>query len=142
MNEPCGPPWLQIHLSTAVILMFVAGLILWANCGRRHAKTIISVSFNSLTRSHATTIHEGHGFPVIWVESPVSCSGSTTTHDRIDEPEIDEPLPFVPSREWHYGALVLDVISGLVVLVATACLCEWRIRRRAAARIASPAAPR
>lgn len=40
-----GRPWFQLHLSTAVVLMFVAGGLLWANTKRASAIYGWSLSF-------------------------------------------------------------------------------------------------
>lgn len=105
-------PWFQLHLSTCVVLMVVAGVLVWQNviisrisCGR-------GPDFSGTST--------GNGFPLICYESGHELSRLSNTEQWIDK----------SFHRWRVGPLVLNTLVGLAILVASACACEYLIRRR------------
>jgi hypothetical protein len=114
-------PWFQFHLSTAIVLMFVAAILLWANL-RPTIRSIAIVSGLPNVEEHS------RGWPVRFWTTVLVFSG---THRVSFEPEPytdyadDMPMP----RFWT-GMLAADGAVAVVTLLATGVLLEWRIRRK------------
>ncbi len=108
---PARRRWFQFHLSTAIVLMFVAAGLLWIN----------------VRIDPATIVH----LPYIPPDSNVTFSPPLGVADCRGWPWYFHMKPDVMSwYEWHYGPLLGDAAVVLAILVAVAFLCEWRIRRR------------
>lgn len=109
--------WFQIHLSTAMVLMFVAGLFLWANVPfLRVTKRVGSVDGRYTTY----TCVKG-GWPFCKVESV------TQPKDSVLENSLVDPI-FICS----------NTATGVVLLLIVAFVCESLIRRRARAKATEP----
>ena len=93
--------WFQIHLSTAVVLMFVAGGLMWANVAEHHYNPPL------ITPNGAAVFSGPRGWPIVWDWNVIS----------------DMP-------RFNWGHLALNIVACLAILAAFACACEWRIRRR------------
>jgi hypothetical protein len=112
-------PWLQYHLSTAVVLMFVAAGLLWLNMTRRSAE-----DFGYWTKTCRGTFvnyrYTDYGWPVRCVSelSPTEVGGK----------RIEPPRTFGVILEWQW--LACDVIVALIICGTTAILCEQLIRRK------------
>ena len=105
MPEPPRPKRFQIHLSTAIVMMFVAGALMWANApGRRYDSV--------------------PGWPF-----PVEKTGNGP-FDEIARGVMGMP-EFIYSRLFEIS-IVLDAMIGLSILFAVWFICERLIRRRAA----------
>ena len=97
----------QLHLSTCIVLMFVAGGVMWANA------VPIAIDFTSIDPNgldNPAFTHE-YGWPT------TCCMGF--------------PEHFWPIHYWHYGYLAINIAVALALLAAVAFVCEWIIRRRA-----------
>ncbi|MCY3018240.1 MAG: hypothetical protein NTW87_04305 [Planctomycetota bacterium] len=103
-------PRLQFHLSTAIILMFVAGGLLWANM--RPFDSYIVANMLPVKPAELTL---AYGFPFCYGRDWVGWVKDDGSH----------------IWDWRYGNLVLDILVALAILLATAILCEWLTRRRA-----------
>jgi len=104
--------WFQIHLSTAVVLMITAGVLVWMN---------LRVSFNG----HMSEIDiNSHGWPceaiyVLWEARNVGISQ--------DIPEASQYISWSVVDLTHVG---IDTFVALAILAAVAVTLEWWIRRR------------
>ncbi|MCY3018878.1 MAG: hypothetical protein NTW87_07610 [Planctomycetota bacterium] len=110
-DAPKKRPWLQFHLSTAVVLMFVAAGLLWLNMRDRHSLFLETV--------WATQ----YGWPFVAAEKPryqYVIPGSPTI--------ITGPA----ANRIHVSivGVVADCIVALVVLFVVGVLCERLIRRK------------
>jgi hypothetical protein len=114
MNEqPKKRTWFQIHLSTAIVMMFVAGGLIWVNLREQW--------FDVLTLSNQPGAY-GWPFPAVY-------------NDAIYPPapekvwwscSIDQTIYFVRYR------LIWDAATAFILIASAWFLCEWLIRRRAA----------
>jgi hypothetical protein len=108
--EPPRRKRFQIHLSTAIVMMFVAGGIIWANRIPRIEKV-----FNPFTGGMMSVEMWCYGWPI---ESYGEIVDSTTQlHLRT------------------VGSLMsvaFDLTVAICILLAVYIVCEWLIRLRAA----------
>src|SRR5690349_11232386 len=110
MPSPLPPKRFQIHLSTAIVLMFVAGGLIWTNVRGGIVKRVEDTIF----------IDHYYGWPfgdLIY---------STTFDNTIQTYWID------------YTKIALDLGVALLLLLAVYFLCERLIRRRAAGKRGEP----
>jgi hypothetical protein len=108
-DAPKTRPWLQFHLSTAVVLMFVASGLLWLNMRDRGP-----FFHQSLTTRH--------GWPFDATEKIGVWSGSAIL--PLD-PNFD-PL----RTQVSMMGVVADCTIALAILCLVGVLCEWLIRRQ------------
>jgi len=101
-------PWFQFHLSTAIVLMFVAAGLLWLNL-----RDPVLTSKNCY----------GDGW-YIWDR------GWPLPHSRVGTTEFPMTEEYLDAL--FFPGMLADSIVGLSVLVAVAVACEWPIRRREA----------
>ncbi|MCY3022420.1 MAG: hypothetical protein NTW87_25855, partial [Planctomycetota bacterium] len=114
--------WFQFHLSTAVVLMFVAGGLLWAN-----------------TRCYELPHQEGgchcrspdcYGFPFTAVEDD-----GVDPQDSIafDFGELPRSLSVTGPSGYKYvfvASALLDIAVALALILVTGFLCEYLTRRK------------
>jgi len=106
--------WFQIHLSTAVVLMVVAGVLLWAN--------VVDVSFDNVRVFRPYEHVEGIGWPLPLYTDPagdVYWSGPPEYYEQI------------MLRNWEYSNILINLFTALAILTAVAVGCEGWVRRRA-----------
>jgi|SRR5579862_5517134 len=119
MPEPPRRARFQIHLSTAIVMMFVAGGLIWANFDRRvyHEKYGMTVNDWGLAfeREQNTTVIE-YGYPCTAVWLIINDDGHS-------------PHDWSILSKWRAS---IDAIIALMILLAVWFICEWLIRRRAA----------
>jgi len=121
--------WFQVHLSTCVVLMFVAGGLMWANVHRPPQPfPPIDESAHEMACYNAEVYcyQDARGWPWPFCEpgrtySPPGSSVFTSGTNRI---------VVVHEDIWHFGALAIDIAIALAILFAVAFVLEWRIRRR------------
>ena len=122
MSDKPRRPWFQIHLSTAIVLMFVAGGLLWANLNA-HPKSYVS----------GYEISEDSYDPVItkiWIRGwPFPCFTFKTSISTGNTIVLEIPTPQGHYIPWKVAA---DICIAFALLAASAFVCEWRIRRREA----------
>lgn len=104
MSDKPKRAWFQIHLSTAIVLMFVAGGLMWAN-------STVAMRFR---------YERVYGFPF-----PAIYSHPMEIGDSIDSLHV-QPAGI----DWF--CLAGNIFVGLYLLRLTAFLSEYIIRRRAA----------
>ena len=102
-------PRLRLHLSTCILLMFVAGGLVWANLQKRHHPFIGRPDLIG---------NDCWGWP-----APV--------RDEVYEGNFKAGSWTVAEAfRWSKLNCVFDVAVGLTLLVAVAFSSEWFIRRR------------
>ena len=110
-DQPKKRPWFQVHLSTAVVLMFVAGGIMWANLSGEFA--VLPKIYLGCPKSYR---YDGFGWPFrVFVEY----------YDFT--PPTGE---IMATRLMLYDAVCKNVLVGVVILNLVLLVCEWRIRRQ------------
>lgn len=121
MSELSPPPpkprsWFQLHLSTCVVLMVVAGALAY-----------LSISPGSNGQSFTW-----YGWPAMAYEQ----------HLEVFLYGMSDPVE-IPTlhRKWLISGLIIDVGFALVVLGLVARVLENRVRRRQRARAAQGPAP-
>ncbi|HEY3321564.1 MAG TPA: hypothetical protein VGP72_13935 [Planctomycetota bacterium] len=108
--------FLQIHLSTLIVLSLVSGALLWANM-RGHEPD----GFKGFYMAFG--VPAGYGWPMMAREE--------TVFDIFEMRRQVKAGVFEPYQlGWHWPALACNVAVALGTLIATALLLEWRIRRR------------
>ena len=112
--------WFQIHLSTAVVLMFVAGGLMWANLRARKVEWDGSNIGYVATRSPAFD----YGWPQVILNDHYEWK---TPFDRSDLTDETYKVQW-----WRYDNLAINIATALALFCATAFMCEWSIRRREA----------
>ena len=129
-DAPKKRPWFQFHLSTAVVLMFVAGGLMWANT---HCESYVLYSDGGGDDGGGCTGNKtylGRGWPLEW-----HFSRFEATPDELSVSSIRR----IPGERWRryttspvvlYWRLTLDLTAGFAVIAATSLVCEWSIRRR------------
>lgn len=146
-TRPGRKAWLQYHLSTAVILMFVAGLVLWANCAPStegglgiefsvDASGTVSVG-RKVSGATDFWIYRYYGWPL-----PVWEVDSLTPANHKWLPAIDaftkakmtkDNGPFRTNVE-AAAHVVYDVLACLGIVLFVGLICEawivWRAQRR------------
>ncbi|MCY3020853.1 MAG: hypothetical protein NTW87_17690 [Planctomycetota bacterium] len=114
-EQPRKRPWLQFHLSTAVVLMFVAGGILWLNM-------VPTGHWDGHKANGERTAGRMYGIPMVIVWAGNSFSVDVQGRGLVETLQ--------PVRHWEILGLLCNTIVGLVILFAVACALEWRIRRK------------
>ena len=108
MSDKRRRTWFQIHLSTAVVLMFVAGGGLWINTLHRNSEREVGLSLGNSAYKHAIVT----GWPFA-----ISCN--------IDS---EEKFP----GDTQVIRICFNVVIWMVLLILMAAGCEYFIRRREA----------
>ena len=134
-------PRFQFHLSTAIVLMFVAGGILWANM--RDSRYTVSVDSGEIfmtlplqtqgvayTFGWPSVLHEG-ARPLRLRVRNVENSDQWWVYTDA-EADLRERSSFDGS--WRMAGIALNLLTALAILLALAVLLEWRIRRKRAPR--------
>jgi hypothetical protein len=127
--------WFQIHLSTAMVLMFLAGGLLWLNLrDSRELGSMISSEKYQGQDVYQQAVEYKFGWPFTIHEGlrPLQ----PRAHQRGDqvfiwnEPELDllEPASF--DGHWVWKGLALNALFTLALLAAIALLIESIFRRR------------
>ena len=117
--------WFQIHLSTAIMLMFVACGLTWVNA----AKSVYSEWSRTFPPASAKTYI--YGFPLWYFSKCVVTNADGHEEVLIPDPYKDYVIA-VPDVSLRYGPLTVDILFGLLVLGMFAAMLEWLIRRREA----------
>jgi hypothetical protein len=92
----------QLHLTTCIILMFVAGGLVCANMVQ---KAHVELPYHGLT-------YFDYGWPMIVY--------------RLNQ-EADRVPPIAT---WHFSAIGMNTLAALAILTVVALVCEWLVRRR------------
>jgi hypothetical protein len=107
MSEAPRSRRFQFHLSTAIVLMFVAGGLMWGN-----------------VLPNKDWSWEGHGFGWPWINMEVQSTRHVITPRGT--------LIGGPTETFvHWTALWNDIVFWFFILFVVWFVCEWLIRRRA-----------
>jgi hypothetical protein len=127
MSTPKRRPWFRIHLSTAIVLMFVAGGLVWMNLRPPEVVNLSNIVFVKIN---------SYGWPRTFL---------TQKTTKIDENRLEEYrksarssgpsrtsdiIPFDLSEKVSYGSLVFDAAIALVLLISCAIIVEYILRRK------------
>lgn len=115
-EPPRRRAWFQLHLSTCVVLMFVASGLLWTNV--RENKSLEVYDNVEIHRSD-------RGFPLFYFTH-----GKVVGHYKYKDDEVKEVSHFDSSRM----AANISIALGAIMLIAFAC--EFLRRRRERKRAA------
>jgi len=117
------------HLSTAIVLMFVAGGLIWANTRKWWTETesVWSGSFNSgpLIRGPY------YGWPRRLYDND-STTRAVNRLQGLNYFEDDGPSTKEIRSHWIMSGVWINSAVALAILLAVWLLCEWLIRRRTA----------
>jgi hypothetical protein len=120
MTEPPPRKRFQIHLSTAIVMMFVAGALIWANT----KWIIIKVGESLVDRTQITPWLEVEGYNTVTLYGwPLPAYAKVYWVGGIGSYE---------NSKIGYTYVTIDVVIAVIGLTAVWFLCEWLIRRRAA----------
>ena len=126
MSNPPRRSRFQIHLSTAIVLMFTAGALMVANVhGQKEFEPREGKSAFFTNMGEAVFTKYGWPFATMRV-----FNGYSTVAVPLKDYGARD-IPRDPD-EYQYLFAVVDAVFALTVIVATLFLCEWLIRRRAA----------
>jgi hypothetical protein len=131
-NETKKRSRFPVHLSTAIVMMFVAGVLLWANVQERalsfqsgqEAFSFSFIEYFSTRRpyrifaSDQALYNKEYGWPVTAALSLVHASSERSTADIHQ------------NRMLSYSRAVLNLAVALGILFVVWYLSEWWIRRR------------
>jgi hypothetical protein len=130
-------PRLQLHLSTCIVLMFVAGGVIWANIAphlrEQNGNSSISqfgwpfvisnrLEYDFDDYGHRVSNSDGIIYKMkdgreFYLRSPVSSEwlpgGTVRAYSEVDRKNV-----------------ALNIITAILILAAVAFACEWLIRRR------------
>ena len=111
MPNPLSRARFQIHLSTAIVLMFTAGALIWANTSDRPQSVLDECQhlYYTWSYSHGWPFHFFH--PTAWEASGMQMST-------------------VERGEYDYLALTFDALIAFLIPFSVWFACEWQIRRR------------
>ncbi len=127
MTEPPRRKRFQIHLSTAIVLMFVAGGLIWLNClptrgfGVRLQPWAFTDGMDEADGPYISWSFR-HGWPqsAVWTGKTMD-----KTNRWLNRKEDNRIL-------WFFKPVAIDCLVAVAILFAVWFLCEWLIRRRAA----------
>ena len=119
MQEPPRRKRFQIRLSTAIVLMFTAGALIWANVS---GQKIIVRDRSTGTTEYRDFFFHRYGWPA---------TVTTRYPDYEDVPPQTTVGEVLSGRKFDYIAATCNIVSALAILVFIFFLCEYLIRRRA-----------
>ncbi|HLX61296.1 MAG TPA: hypothetical protein VKX17_08455 [Planctomycetota bacterium] len=128
MTEVPRRKWLQVHLSTAVVLMFAAGGIIWGNVREgkryyiRHRVTTSFVHDNGSDDNQSREYYSMYGWPFVAFET------NWFVKQRDPGGRVTD------SYLKHWVSASLNLIIALAILFAVWFVCEtwiaWRAGRK------------
>ena len=104
MTDKPRRAWFQLHLSTAIVLMFVAGGLLWANIRVQEVSSIYPFPF---------LIEYARGWPMLYLN-----------YSRVGAPPNDQ--------YWTWLNLLINLLCSIGLLTVVAAISERVLRRREA----------
>ena len=143
MSVPPRRRRLQLHLSTAIILMFAAGALTWLNISGRRVDSMGAIWYPIGFPMHGDEMTESqflatkpnrfwhgsretqHGWPFIAAQRKTEVVVNTEGQTTISKPT---------QLEWHRSAIIENIAAGLLILLAVWFLCEQFLFSRARTR--------
>ena len=117
-------PWFQIHLSTAIVLMFVAGGLMWANIGGRKQNVPCHLFFNC-----GDEVFTSYGWPLVVYRNFHGYSSTRLAHLEVkDYSALDIPYTRAKFAFKYYNA-GLDTFICLAICMGMWFICEKRVCR-------------
>ncbi|MCY3023597.1 MAG: hypothetical protein NTW87_31845 [Planctomycetota bacterium] len=113
-------PWFQFSLGTAIVMMFVAGALLWLNMTERFVNNVELTDDRGSNSSIFQVTNCGWPAHSVTKWSRIELNGK-----RVEPPELD-------GVAWQWQWLACDAIVALAICGTIAFVCEWL----SAARIA------
>src|SRR5262245_40866460 len=118
--------YFQLHLSTAVVLMCVAGALGWANVrGRIETEKMYGHCGNETSDGSLNNYYDADYEQILrgW---PFNCKSDESWY-RLDTKRLADKRQLWWIKHGVYNSLI-----ALAILLTVWQLCEWRIRRREA----------
>ncbi|MCK6473535.1 MAG: hypothetical protein L6R28_17560 [Planctomycetes bacterium] len=124
-SPPRKRAWFQLHLSTCIVLMVVVGCLVWANLQTYPASLMVRNDGQRVGfLRNESSWEQGIGWPGCFYLLPMKQSDLQSS----DQPQGDSGWK-VPGA-WDGGHLIGNLMIASIVLICTAYICEWLIRRR------------
>ncbi|MEI6234203.1 MAG: hypothetical protein WCT04_14215 [Planctomycetota bacterium] len=133
---PNARQFFRLHLSTAVLLMFVAGGLMWVNTADRKW-----LDPKLAAEIHAIKNDDGEYFSPDFAEDPYGGveyfmqavrGWPSFAHSRPLKVRRMFAAPYVNEKgDFIYSGVAIDILIALTILIVVWQLCEWRIRRQA-----------
>ena len=137
---------LQIHLSTAIILMFAAAFLLWGNCPSftpvtpTEEERLTRLTDERWAAHYSRWRRYRQGWPLAFRAGSEGHKPPITVGGETVQPAVvwyeGGATHFIWQWEVRVWELVIDVLIGVVLLIVVAVLCEWRIGTQALRRLA------
>lgn len=122
MNTP-KLVWYQLHLSTCIVLMVTAGVLVWANLQSYPAAAMVRNDGRWMGfHPHESSTMLGVGWPGCFYIYPKPLKAEFAAL-FLEEPKTVH-------GDWDVGHLCGNLMIALIILICTAYVCEWIIRRR------------
>ena len=115
--------WFQIHLSTAIVLMFVAGGLIFLN-SRFIRKFDVHIGARV-----CIDIKCSCGWPKEIASFESQVDPTEEVWIEMKNNNLESWLP--DSFNWNILGLLFNLMIGVLILSLAGSSCEWRIRRRA-----------
>ena len=135
MSEPPRRKRFQIHLSTVIVLMFVAGGLIWANVRWRRIEnrhwgywmTIYPLGSHEHTK-HKIVVH-GYGWPFHALEAQAFEVEAYRDESKVESSNAKEDEETGVNR-WRILPLIADIVFVAAILGIVRFICERLIRSR------------
>ena len=128
MNGKPKRPWFQIHLSTAIVLMFVASGLMWANFSVNNAELLRKIDKENQQRQSASKKYINpfyHDQMIPFDFAQKECGWPITAY-------FCESQIIILAPEWRLVGVMVDATVALVLLISIAVGSERLVRRREA----------
>ncbi|MEI6234561.1 MAG: hypothetical protein WCT04_16020 [Planctomycetota bacterium] len=120
MSESPPRKRFQIHLSTAIVMMFVAGGLIWANVSAGCKSMGMRLRIPGPSEFYLGKIY---GWPFEFKTGEGLWTPMKPPYPKLDIVDVDVV---------NYGMAGIDAVVAILILSVIWYLCEWQIRRRLA----------
>jgi len=114
----------RCHLSTALVLMFAAAALIWANTRARPVRFALpEIVLDGVSAEERVNLYG-------W---PVDCCKGRSEFVPVTKPRGDRVIidPFADPMTWFFPGVAVDAVISLLILALVWRACEWRIERQA-----------